>query len=439
MSANPPELVRSDEATSLWKSVLHAPSPRLATATRDALFEHTRALEKTASELRIAIDARELEAWLRGGQLGALESALAGNTDGASALALVPVDDVTALRADPSYTFASFVASPANSAMRTRVLAFARDARQGSGGGLAIHGGTSSGKTHLLRALHASLTEHFPVSSIVCCSAEQLSQELIRALWGDAVDEFRTRLTSASALIVDDVDALAGRDATQEELGQAIAALTERGAPVAVSLAKPVERSSGLSEPLREQLAAFTALEVRAPEWETRVAIVHARARRWRVEPSAAVAAFLASRLRIHLGRLDALLTRLMTRSSAGNALADLEVVKQLLSAAAERAGASSPEEVLHAVAHHFNLRLRELRSQSRSSRVTVPRQVAMYLMRRHCNLSYPEIGRRFGRHHTTALHSDRVVQDLLRDNAGLRAAVVLIEKELLRNSEAGG
>ena len=62
-----------------------------------------------------------------------------------------------------------------------------------------------------------------------------------------------------------------------------------------------------------------------------------------------------------------------------------------------------------------------------------------MYLMRRHCNLSYPEIGRRFGRHHTTALHSDRVVQELLRENAGLRAAVVLIEKELLRNSETGG
>ena len=70
---------------------------------------------------------------------------------------------------------------------------------------------------------------------------------------------------------------------------------------------------------------------------------------------------------------------------------------------------------------------------------MTTPRQVAMYLMRRHCDLSYPEIGRRFGRHHTTALHSDRVIQDQLTENAGLRAAVVLIEKELMRNREAGG
>src|SRR5262245_1178337 len=186
MSANSPEFVRSDEAASLWKSVLHAPSPRLATATRDALLEHTRALERTASDLRVAIDSRELETWLRGGQLGALESALAAHTDGASALALIPVDDVTALRVDPSFTFASFVASPANTAMRTRALAFARDARHGDGA-LVIHGGTSSGKTHLLRALHASLAEHMAPGTIVCCSAEQISLELIRALWGDAV------------------------------------------------------------------------------------------------------------------------------------------------------------------------------------------------------------------------------------------------------------
>src|SRR5262245_41459168 len=129
MSANSPEFVRSDEAASLWKSVLHAPSPRLATATRDALLEHTRALERTASELRVAIDSRELETWLRGGQLGALESALASLTDGASALALIPVDDVHALRADPSYSFTSFVASPANAAVRARARLRARRAR----------------------------------------------------------------------------------------------------------------------------------------------------------------------------------------------------------------------------------------------------------------------------------------------------------------------
>ena len=162
-------------------------------------------------------------------------------------------------------------------------------------------------------------------------------------------------------------------------------------------------------------------------------------ARRWGAEPSDPVAAFLATKLRSVLGHLDATLTRLMTRASAGNALFDLEVVKRLLNETGEKPAEISTGDVFNAVARQFDVRVRDLRSQSRSARVTVPRQVAMYLVRRYCGLSYPEIGRLFARHHTTALHSDRVVQGQLADNTSLRAAVVLVEKELLRLSEGGG
>lgn len=437
MTANSTELVRSDEAASLWKSVLHTPSPRLSAATRDSIAQHARVLDRGRDQLRVAIDSSQLDAWLRGGQLAALEGSLASVTDGAIALAIVPVDDVAALRADPSYTFASFIASPANANARARAVAFARDARVGSA--LAVHGGTSSGKTHLLRAIATELGTARGGHHVLSCTAEQLSLELIGAIGGDTVAEFRTRLDSASALVIEDLDALAGRDATQEELAQTLEALCARKVPIAISMSKPPDRTSGFVATLRAQLAHFAPLEVRAPEWETRVAIVLARARLWRVEASAPVASYLASRLRANLGQLDALLTRLMTRSTAGHALADLDVVTHLIAGAAEKALTISPDDALTAVARQFNLRVRDLRSSSRSARVTVPRQVAMYLMRRHCGLSYPEIGRRFARHHTTALHSDRVVQEQLAENASLRAAVVLIEKELLRLSGGGG
>jgi chromosomal replication initiator protein len=435
MTPNSTELVRADEAMFLWKSVLHTPSPRLSPSTRDSLVEHTRCLERTASLLRIAADASQIEGWLRGGQLAALEASLASLTDGTTSLAVVPVDDVARLSSDPSYTFASFVASPASFDARAQALAFAR---AGSGATpLAIHGGASSGKTHLLRAIGAQLAESLG-EGVLCCSAEQLSLDLIRAIDAETIREFRERLASAKALLVDDLDALAGRDATQEELAGTLAALAADGVPVAVTRGKSVDRSSGLVDSLRERLAGFASLELRPPEWETRVAIVIARTRRWRVDPAPAVAAYLASRLRSQLARLDVYLTRLMTRSSSGSALADLDVVKHLITAG-EKPLATAPEDVLAAVARQFNLRVRDLRSTSRGARVTTPRQVAMYLMRRHCGLSYPEIGRRFARHHTTALHSDRVVQEQLAENASLRAAVVLIEKELLRLAEAGG
>ena len=290
MTANPPELVRSDEAASLWKSVLHAPSPRLATSTRDALLEHTRCLERTASELRVAIDARELEAWLRGGQLGALETALAALTDGASALALIPVDDVSALRADPSYTFASFVASPANSAVRARVLAFARDARARQ------RVGARDSRRHQLRqdspaarAPGRRSPSRSARSGIVCASAEQLSLELIRALWGDAVDAVpraaavRLRADHRRRRLPGGPRRHAGRAGP----GHRRAARARRAGG---GLARQAHRAQLRACPSRCAPSSPDSRRSRSapPEWETRVAIVHARARRWRVEPSAA-------------------------------------------------------------------------------------------------------------------------------------------------------
>jgi chromosomal replication initiator protein len=436
MTPNSPELVRADEAAFLWKSVLHTPSPRFSPAMRDSVVEHTRCLERTQGVLRIAVESREIDGWLRGGHLAAVDASLASLSDGEVALAVIPVDGLRKLCGDPSYDFHSFVASPASGQARARALAFTREARPANG--LAICGGGGSGKTHLLRAIAGVLGESRGADGVLCCGAEQLSLELIRAIGGDAVEAFRERLGSLKALVVDDLDAIVGRDATQEALAQTLATLAERKVPVAVSLARAVDRTSGLVDSLRARLLDFMPLELRPLEWETRVAIIMARIRRWHVEPEQPVAAYLASRLRSQLGRLDVVLTRLMTRSSSGNALADLDVVKHLI-AGSDKPLAVAPEDVLNAVARQFNLRVRDLRSTGRSARVTTPRQIAMYLMRRHCGLSYPEIGRRFARHHTTALHSDRVIQEQLAENASLRAAVVLVEKELLRLAEGGG
>jgi chromosomal replication initiation ATPase DnaA len=134
-----PHLVCSDEASSLWKSVLHHLAHRLAPHTRDVIAANTRCLERTSAQLRVAANEVELDAWIRAGHLGALEGALASLADGAIALAFVPVDDVASLHSDPSYTFATFVTSPANAAARERARAFAK-ARADAGQAMLFHG-----------------------------------------------------------------------------------------------------------------------------------------------------------------------------------------------------------------------------------------------------------------------------------------------------------
>ena len=438
MTASAPGLVCTDEAMSLWKSVLHAAAHRLAATTRDALLQSTRCLERTSDSLRIAANQSDLLASIRAGHIGAIEAALSSLTDGAVALALIPVDDAAKLRTEPAFTFATFIESPANSGAGTRARGFANNA-VALGGGVAIHGAVGAGKTHLLRAIAALRADLDPSAGVLYRCAEQLSLDLVSAISSEEVASFRGRLLASNALVLDDIEALYGREATQEELLRSLDLAVERGIPVAVALQKPPERCLGLIEPLRRRLARFESIELRPPEWETRVAIVLARTRRWGVEPKPAVAALLASRLRGNLARLDVLLTRLMTQSPYSCGLDDNEVVRHFLGHSADPLIRITTKDVLNAVSQQFNVRPRDLRSASRSPRITTPRQIAMYLVRRHCGLSYPEIGRRFAKHHTTALHSDRVVQRQLGENASLRAAVLLIEKELMRVSTEGG
>lgn len=438
MTASAPGLVCTDGAISLWKSVLGALSHRLAAATRDSLAQSTRCLEQAAASLRLAVNRSEIESWIRAGHVAAIESSLSSLTDGAMTLALIPVDDVRAISGDPSSSFESFIASPSNSAALSRARSFAGDG-VAAGGGLVLSGGPGSGKTHLLRAIAARRESLDPESPVLYRRADQLSLDLVGAIATGELSSFREHLVASAALLLDDVHELKGREATQEELARVLELVEERGIPVAIALAKPPERCPGLVEPLRRRLARLESVAVRPPEWETRVAIVLARARKWGVEPAPAVAALLASGVRGNLARLDSILTRLLSQSSWCGGLEDVEAAKLLLSHASDPPIRITPEEVMSAVAQQFNLRPRDLRSGKRSARFTTPRQIAMYLVRRHCGLSYPEVGRRFAKHHTTALHSDRVIQSQLGENASLRAAVLLVEKELMRVSEDGG
>jgi chromosomal replication initiator protein len=382
----------------------------------------------------MAIEASRVRDWIEAGSLSALTIALDEVTGGSVELALVPLEGAASLSSDPSYSFDSFIASPSNQPALELASQFASDQPR-DGTSLFVHGPSGSGKSHLLRAIAAGLDRENRAGEVLLRSAEDLSLELISAIWNGGLAEFRQRLADAGALLIDDVHTLVGRDATQDELFLSLNALT--GVPVAFSAPKSAELQN-LIEPLRERIRSARSIELTAPEWETRAAIVLDHIQRWQVRAEPKIASFLAGELRTNMQRIDSVLTRLLTHPSCRNGLPRLDDVRQLLDHASQRPVKVVPEDVLSTVARHFNLRQRDLRSTSRSRRVTAPRQIAMYLVRQHCALSYPDIGRCFGRHHTTALHSVRLVKRQLDHSSGLRTVVTLLEKELLQRSKAG-
>ncbi len=415
----------TSEAVALWSGTLDALSSRVSARSRAALCDATRCLELRGSSLRVAARSGPLPGWVRSGTVALLDQALDTLSEGSVALALVPVDPGAPLDRDPRLDLGSFITSPANAPTRDALRSFVNDAR---GPARVLIGPSGSGKTHLLRAAAARL-------GAPCHPAEALSMQVVQAIWDEDLDGLRERLRGSAALVVDGIEALEGREATQEELATALLDLDARSVPVLLSSARPPAKLSLESPGLRERLERADPVELAAPGWETRVAIILDRIRGWGVETSPEVASLLAGRLRSQLERLDTTLTSLLARCAGNAELTDADLVRQLVDGGARRSIRVSADEVIALVARHFDVRLRDLRSPSRSPRVTTPRQIAMYLVRRHCGLSYPEIGRRFDRHHTTAIHSDRLVQKQLEQNGSLRSAVVLLEKELLQLS----
>jgi chromosomal replication initiator protein len=435
MNANRDSYSATDAGDTLWSSVLDSLRSKLSAKRLDEVERCSQALERTSTSLRVSADPQALQRWAHDGRLSLLDAATSGLTDGAVCLAMLPVlADPDA--GDPTQTLESFIAGPRNQ----EAFACARALARGQNSGrqpVVIEAPQGAGKTHLLRGIAAQLRR--AGRDVHYTSAEQLSLAVVEALRGEGVPALRARMQAVGCLLVDDVQDLRGRETTQDELAHITETRASADAPVVLTSSLPLAQLHDLRPALRVQLEAGHSVELAAPEWETRVAIILDRIALWQVQTRPDVASFLAGAVGSDLARLDLVLTRLMTHPACAGGLSDPELVRRVLANRGPVVASTRPQEVIRLVSQHFSVRPTELRSAGRSPRVTIPRQVGMYLMRHHCGLSYPEIGQRFRRHHTTAMHACKRVETQREKNSNLRATVLLLEKELLRLSEDAG
>ncbi len=401
------------------------------------MLRDLRCVRVLEGSLRIGLPPARLESWVQTGLLSALDSTVGEIAGGALDLALVPVEEWVVGSGDPTHALDRFVVGPANQDARDAAVSVGQSAPLRPGL-LVLCGPSGVGKTHLLEAIGGMLAAREDAPPVAPVGASELALELVAAIRDQEIEQFRARHRAAHALLVDDVHRLAGRAATQEELARTLDFQLARGAPVVLTSALPLDELRDFAPALRARFGCAHSLSLREPDWETHVAIVSARLRRWRMQTDPEAAAALVSRLGRSLEGLDAALTRLLGHPLSARGTIDAELVREALEQEKRSTQPVPAEAVVSLVLQHFTLRPRELRSATRSPRVTVPRQIVMYLLRRHCGLSYPEIGHRFGRHHTTALHSVRQVARQLERNGSLRATIRLLEKELVRSVEDG-
>ena len=334
---------------------------------------------------------------------------------------------------NPQYRFDSFVVGNSN-----RFASAASQAVAEKPGiaynPLFLYGGVGLGKTHLLHAIGNRLRRAAPGTRVVYLAAEDFVNDLITSIRFERMPAFRERYRTIDVLLVDDIQFLARKERSQEEFFHTFNVLYTRQKQIIVTSDAQPRDMADIEERLRSRFGSGLLADIQAPDLETKVAILQRKARQLQgLDLDTDVAMFIARQVHSNVRELEGLLNRVTAFASLSGVPLDLEFAKEALrDVLPEQDRPVSSAQIIKMVAHHYGLKVREIKSKSNSRQITYPRQIAMYLCKRLTEMSYPEIGRVFnGKHHSTVMYSVEQIERRRADDERLAAQLERFTRQL--------
>lgn len=317
---------------------------------------------------------------------------------------------------NPDFTFATFVEGNSNQIARAACLQVTQNPGKAYNP-LFIYGGTGLGKTHLIHAVGNMLRERDPNARVVYQNCEHFVADMVRSLQHNAINEFKRRYRSLDALLIDDVQFLAGKERSQEEFFYTFNSLLESHQQVILTCDRYPKEVAGLEDRLKSRFGSGLTVAVEPPELETRVAILKSKAEQARLGLPDEVAFFIAQRIRSNVRELEGALRRVYANAQFTGKSLTIMFVKEVLSDLLTlQDKLVTIENIQKTVADYYKIPVTDLLSNSRLRTLSRPRQMAMTLTKELTDLSLHDIGEAFGgRDHTTVLHACRKVRELQR------------------------
>jgi chromosomal replication initiator protein len=329
------------------------------------------------------------------------------------------------------YTFDNFIVGSGNELAYAACQAIAQNpgAKYNP---LFLYGGVGIGKTHLLQAVGNGVMSHNPSARVVYVSTEQFVQEFLDAIRYKKNTDFAGYYRGADVLIIDDMQFIAGKEKTQEEFFHTFNALHQANKQIIISSDTRPKDIPTLTDRLRSRFEWGMAIDMQAPDFETRCAILHAKAHAHGSILPPDLVDHLASIVQNNIRELEGALNQLLAFCEMRGLQPNLEVAVALLGNGKSRPRHISAKQVVEKTAKHFRLSVEELLGPKRDKEIVVPRQIAMYILRSELHLSFPKIARELGRKdHTTAIHSVEKIEKEKAFDEDVRAAISQI-KDLL-------
>jgi len=320
------------------------------------------------------------------------------------------------------YTFETFVTGESNRFARAAAIAVA-EAPAKAYNPLFIYGDSGLGKTHLLHAIGAYSRELFPNIRVRYVSSEEFTNDFINSIRDDKATSFQRRYRDLDVLLIDDIQFLENKERTQEEFFHTFNTLHNAKKQIVISSDRSPKQLTTLEDRLRSRFAWGFTIDVQPPELETRIAILRKKAAQDRLNAPDDVLEYIASKISTNIRELEGALIRVtafasLNRQSVDMGLAEI-VLKDLMPN--ETNLEITAATIMAQTAAFFKLTLEDLCGTSRSRALVEARQIAMYLCRELTDLSLPKIGQTFGgRDHTTVMHADRKIRELMAERRAL-------------------
>ena len=333
---------------------------------------------------------------------------------------------------DPNLTFDNYIVGPSNQFAYASAFSTAENPAV-QFNPLFIYGQPAVGKTHLLHALGNHIKKKNPHIRAYFVSAEQFVNEFIESIQHKKPGDFRAKYREGvDLLLIDDVQFIVGKDRSEEEFIHTFNTLHSMKKMIVLTSDKAPKDIDGLEERIRTRFEMGMVADIRPPEIETRIAILKAKAESDDMYLPDEVATFLGTYVKDTVRNLHGALVKLQQYASLTGSEISLDLAKQVLQNSIPEEGQEyTVEMILNAVMKHYNIKSKDLKGVSRAKMYSLPRQVAMYFIRRYTHMGFREIGLIFGKDHTTAVHAFQKIELELETDLELKRNLEAIREQL--------
>lgn len=322
------------------------------------------------------------------------------------------------LTGDDAYTFDNFIVGSSNKFAHAAAMAVAEKPSSNIYNPLFIHGNSGVGKTHLMKAIKNSIRKNFPSHSILFITGEEFTNELVQAIRNQTTDIFHERFRSVDVLLIDDIHFIAGKDYAQEEFFNTFNSLYPEK-QIVVTSDRPPKEINTLEERIRSRFESGIIADMSTPDFETRVGILKNKAEQLGLIIDDDILYYIAEQIKSNVRQLEGIVKKLQAYVTIHSNNLTMPLVQSYIREVVHETlpDPITVDRIVTEVSRTYNISIDDIFSKKKSADIAFARQVSIYIVHQMMDMSSTEIGKKFGKDHTTVLYTVEKIKKILKSN----------------------